>query len=1039
MQQIKYNNNNLEIFNNTSRKITNSDKEKFKEWIAEYRLAVSDKKNSQKLFLETGQRMFQWLNSADSTFTRFLNNTKQTPLIIEFEVPTQPNEDELLFLELPWEIIANEKGFLASQPGIAYCPVRRIGQPQAPKDPEPYKLSLVFLAAAPKETTVHLQFEQEETAILDATEQVGLDLTVEESGSLEGLCRTMSFEKPVDVIHISCHGSYGDGEPLLVLENEMGLQDLKNPEKIASSLGTNKPELLFLSACKTSEPDNFLNTFSSKMIRWAIPSVLGWGGSVSDMEATRFASKLYKKLVLTEPLQNAVAWSRFELLNPEPNEPQSKDWHLARLYLGASGGGKICGGQQTRKKKDADRVYKEYLNEKDKTVPVAGRREFVGRRRPIQKILREFNKKEKAGVLIHGFGRQGKSSLAARIASRLDRHIPVVIFGNYDAKYILDAIVDSLRTKSVKDIADKYKDDINTTPADLEYALMEILEGPCSQLPPEFKNSEQRLNQPIFLIIDDFEQALNPLEDSLNIIKPEYVESIRAVISAFSSASTASRLLFTSRFQFTLPHARRNRDLKDEFLSIHLPAMEYYEGRKQAFAKASVSKNAKYVPELWRTRRCVEIARGNPGLQDLLFSMSQENPESCDKALESMENYIKSRKEPDQEELLSFIENLAIKEFFKILSKNEKELLRISTLFQTPIPLEILKIIANELSLNNSESTGYRLFALGLLEKLEDPVQTNTDAFCLNAIFRSHAGHLSKDETIFFSKMILKDLFEKWGGANTYKPMHANYELARLACHAKNTDILTSTGDLAIEWLEEQNRAKEATQLAIDSVNIFDESKVEVPPVMLLNAARPIVNSGNIEKAVHLLERAQKGFEKLGDQRSRAVTLGDIARIKVDRGDVDEALRLHEEMLRVFEELGDQRERAVTLGYIARIKVSRGDVDEALRLHEERFRVFEELGDQRERAVTLGDVAQIKLQQGKVQEGFEHLKESYDICIHLGAVDGISFVGTSYGQLLCQAGYKDEGLKILQRSKDGFIKLRQVDMARQVEEVMKGI
>ena len=92
-----------------------------------------------------------------------------------------------------------------------------------------------------------------------------------------------------------------------------------------------------------------------------------------------------------------------------------------------------------------------------------------------------------------------------------------------------------------------------------------------------------------------------------------------------------------------------------------------------------------------------------------------------------------------------------------------------------------------------------------------------------------------------------------------------------------------------------------------------------------------------MDAALELSQReTARSFESLGEQRSRAVTLGDIARIKVSRGDVDAALELHNEMLRVFESLGDQRERAVTLGDIARIKVSRGDVDAALELHNER-------------------------------------------------------------------------------------------------------
>ena len=48
------------------------------------------------------------------------------------------------------------------------------------------------------------------------------------------------------------------------------------------------------------------------------------------------------------------------------------------------------------------------------------------------------------------------------------------------------------------------------------------------------------------------------------------------------------------------------------------------------------------------------------------------------------------------------------------------------------------------------------------------------------------------------------------------------------------------------------------------------------------------------------------------------MTLGEIARIYNERGDVDEALKLHEEELGVYKQLGDRRSRAVTLGDIAR-------------------------------------------------------------------------------------------------------------------------
>ena len=70
------------------------------------------------------------------------------------------------------------------------------------------------------------------------------------------------------------------------------------------------------------------------------------------------------------------------------------------------------------------------------------------------------------------------------------------------------------------------------------------------------------------------------------------------------------------------------------------------------------------------------------------------------------------------------------------------------------------------------------------------------------------------------------------------------------------------------------------------------------------------------------------------------------------RGELDEALRIRrEEELPVYERLGDVRSRAVTLGQIADMLQARGELDEALRIRrEEELPVYERLGDVRERA-----------------------------------------------------------------------------------------
>jgi predicted nucleic acid-binding protein len=88
------------------------------------------------------------------------------------------------------------------------------------------------------------------------------------------------------------------------------------------------------------------------------------------------------------------------------------------------------------------------------------------------------------------------------------------------------------------------------------------------------------------------------------------------------------------------------------------------------------------------------------------------------------------------------------------------------------------------------------------------------------------------------------------------------------------------------------------------------------------------------------------------------------------RGDLDEALRIRlEDELPVYERLGDVRERAVTLGKIAGIRMARGDLDEALRLYEaEVLPAFQRLGDERQLATARWNLALMLMRRGRVEQ-----------------------------------------------------------------------
>jgi hypothetical protein len=92
--------------------------------------------------------------------------------------------------------------------------------------------------------------------------------------------------------------------------------------------------------------------------------------------------------------------------------------------------------------------------------------------------------------------------------------------------------------------------------------------------------------------------------------------------------------------------------------------------------------------------------------------------------------------------------------------------------------------------------------------------------------------------------------------------------------------------------------------------------------------------------------------------------MGIIADILQARGELDEALRIRQqEELPIFEKLGDVRSKAVTMGKIADILYRRGELDEALRIRQqEQLPIFEKLGDVRGLLVAQTNMAILLMQ-----------------------------------------------------------------------------
>ena len=1034
----------------------------FARWSDDYRRALRASEPAAAL-LALGQELYRWVDGDEGWLAR-VRKDAVPPLLLEIAVPFTLEGLDLAFVEAPWELLADARGHLAADENLVFGPVRRLGTRVAPPPPSEHRLSLVFMAAAPDGAS-SLSYEHEETAILEATERSGVDLTVEESGTLEGLAALLAQEKPVDVLHLSCHGTTSP-EPQLLLEDDVGLRAPASAADLAGEIGGNLPaRLLHLSACLTADPFALLGSLSAAMIRRGCPAALGWGGSVGDIEATRFTALLYQHLARREGLEEAVARARHALLAPGRDVPAkpARDWHLARLYLGPEGGGPFTRGSKARRRTGKDHGHRAFLDVRRQAIPVASAREFVGRRRQLQAILREMRAPEHAGVVLHGFGHHGKSSLAARVANRMADHEIAVLHEHHGALDVLDAIRSAATRAEVDAIVARDRDAVRDDPARLAAALREILEGPCREV--ERNERGDVVRRPLLLIVDDFERALDPPQGGLHRIKPSLSAGVRALVEVFGRARTDSRLLFTSRYAFTLP--AEGRELGDRLLHVHLGPMSETEGEKQATAKLRARAGAGNDVDPARVRRCVRVARGNPGLQDLLFASALDAPAACDTALEAMERYLAGGEEPDEQTLRGWLEELAVGKLVGWLTGGEQALLRASALFSIPAPLGVLEVLAEALGLPAREQHGERLFALGVWDVHVDPGAAGGKAALPNPLVRPRLTPLSAEEEASMAAAVVEPLLARWRETGR-RPLATSFELARLGVLAGHAGAVACAGQGGVRWLAGMEQQVRAAELGRACVRVLDE-RGEAAPIGLLRTAgeachavsdvvtargfygraveamkgagdtldaedraalllshgRLLVQDGLLDGALAAFEEARALLAGDAFVRERAVTLGEIARIRVSKGEVDAALALHQEELQVYEELGDRRSRAVTLGDIARIRVSKGEVDAALALHQERLKVFEELGDRRERAVTLGDIARIRVSKGEVDAAlalhqerlkvFEELGDRRERAVTLG---DIARIRVSKGEVDAALALHQEMLKVFEELGD---------------------
>ncbi|GEO83021.1 CHAT domain-containing protein [Pararhodospirillum oryzae] len=844
------------------RPLAPDDAARWREWSTTYKALNRERDPAQGL-LDLGRRIFMWLDGPDRVVSALLTEAFGT-LTLMVQAPRPLADEARDFLHVPWELLADERGFLAGQDRLLFCPVRRLGSAASPPPPPPDSpcLGLAFMAAAPRNVEPVLDYEAEETAILDATETLALDLEVEESGNPERLSERLAEIGPMQAVHLSCHGR-AFPRPILALEDDEGNERETGEAELIRLLRPAAPKVVFLSACQSAESDRQADSLAAALVDGGLPAVLGWDASVHDQSAIEFARVFYRQLAARRPLEEACAEARralFKTLDPPATAASTPckregavvvgantgaDWHMARLWLGPSGGGPLVHGSRRRRLFSADEVY-EHFDAGKKTGRIAGRRLFVGRRRDLQRCLALVKSRHKAGVLIHGMGRSGKSSLAARILHRLPALTLVFIEGRFTAATLAAEIAD--RVPGSRETLRP------TDPALLDLAQSEVL------LYERLTAVLRTTGTPFALVLDDLEQGLDaPTEAGPWRVSPDIEPALRAVVRAFDRHKAAdSILLLTSRHPFTLPDGAR--DWATCLATLPLPSMDATGLRKLAlrrfrFWMDETDQPPDIAAKRWSAfENCAHAARSNPGLADTLLGIATKTPACLAPALEEVERFLStSAHAPATPALATFFDHLRLSDLLARASEADRALLWAATVFQVPVPPAVIDAATTAYG-----GSGARLRALGLLETQEDVATPGAPALAVNALIAPRLSPLTPEDATELAKTLVEPLHQAWPSPPEKLPVAAQdelYRLATLADHAPLAPLRVLTAASAMQRLLDEPNAQEAAVFGQKLMAVATAHGVQTPRGVLRRIAQALIVIGDGFTANTLLDK----------------------------------------------------------------------------------------------------------------------------------------------------------------------------------------
>lgn len=582
------------------------------------------------------------------------------------------------------------------------------------------------------------------------------------------------------------------------------------------------------------------------------------------------------------------------------------------------------------------------------------------------KALRETS--DQIGVFIAGMGGLGKSSLAARLCTRVQTQrsnfARVVLIGSLDEIGLLNKLSNKFERF-----------------ADVPALLNEPKVSLKGRLQNFFEAIENEHKQPLLLVLDDFEQniPIANVEDGSLRMTAEAYEILGAICAALAETGAESRLIVTCRY------------LKADTFPPHRLHLESLAGMNSSDIDKICFPLDQEVRQQLRTQRIIDIADGNPRLLKWLLEVIQQPGLAADELLNTLEATEQK-----------FRENILAQTLLDALELEEQKFLAQLSVFHLPVTVEIINAISP------SASFLQKLTSLSLVESATTHLNQPANYRVTTILEPLLETVLSEEEWQVTRQQGVRKLYQIW----FQKPGCIEYEvleMVRLGLLVREREIAISAGNsLATTWLK-QFRYLETFELCQQILAVFQDYTI----LSSIAYAEGIL--GLPKDALAHYQQALDLCPK-DDLEEKALILNNMAKVISNEGEIEQALQFYEQSLEIADYIGNTKIKSAIFTNMAWIIAQQGNSERALKLYQQSLEIKESLDDVRGKAGTLNDMASFIAEQGDIKQALQLWQQSLEITKHIGDIDGEAATLANMASFIAEQGDIEQSLQLWQQS-----------------------